>query len=64
MQGTGKAQSQPIAFLRYSELGQSVTKTMGTDPLVQPMDSAYHIRGWLTRLNDPYQPLVQKGAPC
>ena len=64
MKGTGKAQSQPIAFLRYSELGQSMTRTMGTGRLVQPMDYAYHIHGWLTRLNDPYQPRVQKGAPC
>ena len=63
MQGTGKAQSQLIAFLRYSELGQSVTKTMGMGRLVQPVDYAYHIRGWLTRLNDPYQPRAQKSAP-
>ena len=31
-------------------------KRLGTGRLSQAVDYAYNIRGWLTRLNDPYQP--------
>jgi len=43
----------------YNEIGQAVRKTLGTGRLRQEVDYAYNIRGWLTSLNDPYQPNKQ-----
>ncbi|MGI4733612.1 MAG: leucine-rich repeat domain-containing protein [Janthinobacterium lividum] len=52
----GEAQPTTIAKVQYNELGQVRRKTIGTGRLQQDVDYAYNIRGWLTSLNDPYQP--------
>jgi RHS repeat-associated protein len=51
-----EAQPTTIAQVQYNELGQVLRKTIGTGRLQQDVDYAYNIRGWLTSLNDPYQP--------
>ncbi|MBD2768430.1 hypothetical protein IC235_11065, partial [Hymenobacter sp. BT664] len=52
----GEAQPTPLARVAYNELGQSLTKTVGTGRLRQEVDYAYNIRGWLTSVNNPYAP--------
>ncbi|MBD2768464.1 hypothetical protein IC235_11240 [Hymenobacter sp. BT664] len=52
----GEAQPTPLARVGYNELGQSLTKTVGTGRLRQEVDYAYNIRGWLTSVNNPYAP--------
>jgi RHS repeat-associated protein len=52
----GEAQPAQIAAVQYNELGQVLRKTIGTGRLKQDVDFAYNSRGWLTSLNDPYQP--------
>ncbi|MBD2770373.1 hypothetical protein IC235_21000 [Hymenobacter sp. BT664] len=52
----GEAQPTPIAQVAYNELGQSLTKTVGTGRMRQEVDYTYNIRGWLTSVNNPYAP--------
>ncbi|MBD2768829.1 hypothetical protein IC235_13115 [Hymenobacter sp. BT664] len=52
----GEAQPTPLAQVGYNELGQSLTKTLGTGRLQQAVDYTYNIRGWLTSVNNPYAP--------
>jgi len=51
-----EAQPAQLASVQYNELGQVLRKTIGTGRLKQDIDYAYNSRGWLTSLNDPYQP--------
>ena len=50
----GEAKPARIDSVAYNEIGQATQKTMGMGRLVQQVDYAYNIRGWLTSLNDPY----------
>ena len=52
----GEARPALLDSISYNEIGQAVRKTLGTGRLKQEVDYAYNIRGWLTSLNDPYQP--------
>jgi RHS repeat-associated protein len=52
----GEARPARLDSAQYNEVGQVVRKTLGTGRLTQQVDYAYNIRGWLTSLNDPYQP--------
>jgi RHS repeat-associated protein len=52
----GEARPARLDSVQYNEVGQVVRKTLGTGRLKQEVDYAYNIRGWLTSLNDPYQP--------
>ena len=53
----GEAQPALLASVAYNEIGQATQKTMGTGRLAQQVDYAYNIRGWLTQLNNPFQPV-------
>jgi RHS repeat-associated protein len=55
----GEAQPTLLASVQYNEIGQATRKTLGTGRLKQEVDYAYNIRGWLTSLNDPYQPVKE-----
>jgi RHS repeat-associated protein len=52
----GEARPALLDSVSYNEVGQAVRKVLGTGRLRQQVDYAYNIRGWLTSLNDPYQP--------
>ena len=52
----GEAQAARLDSVQYNELGQVTRKTLGTGRLLQEVDYAYNVRGWLTKLNDPHQP--------
>lgn len=52
----GEARPALLDSVNYNEIGQAVRKTLGAGRLKQEVDYAYNIRGWLTSLNDPYQP--------
>ncbi|WP_198173017.1 DUF6443 domain-containing protein [Hymenobacter ginkgonis] len=52
----GEAHAALLDTVSYNEIGQATRKTLGTGRLRQDVDYAYNIRGWLTSLNDPYQP--------
>jgi RHS repeat-associated protein len=52
----GEVRPALLDSVSYNEIGQAVRKTLGTGRLKQEVDYAYNIRGWLTSLNDPYQP--------
>jgi len=52
----GEARALLLDSVQYNEIGQATRKTLATGRLQQNVDYAYNIRGWLTRLNDPYQP--------
>ncbi len=52
----GEAHPTRLSRRSYNELGQLLTDSIGTGRLAQSVDYAYNIRGWLTSLNDPYQP--------
>jgi RHS repeat-associated protein len=45
-----------LSVRHYNELGQLLIDSMGTGRLAQQVKYAYNIRGWLTSLNDPFQP--------
>jgi len=55
----GETRPTRLDSVSYNEVGQAVGKTLGTGRLLQQVDYAYNIRGWLTRLNDPYFPLKE-----
>jgi RHS repeat-associated protein len=55
----GEARPALLDSVNYNEIGQVTRKTLGTGRLRQEVDYAYNIRGWLTSLNDPYQPNKQ-----
>lgn len=50
--------AQPLATLRYNELGQLLTKTVGDN--LEQISYRYTIQGWLNQLNDPANP----GSSC
>ncbi|MGI4823594.1 MAG: DUF6443 domain-containing protein [Janthinobacterium lividum] len=52
----GEVRPTRLSRRTYNELGQLLTDSIGTGRLRQEVDYAYNIRGWLTSLNDPYQP--------
>ena len=52
----GEAHPTRLSQRTYNELGQLLTDSIGTGRLAQSVDYAYNIRGWLTRLNDPFHP--------
>ncbi|MDO7888149.1 DUF6443 domain-containing protein [Hymenobacter cheonanensis] len=53
----GEARPALLDSVQYNEIGQAVRKTLGTGRLQQEVDYTYNIRGWLTKLNDPYFPV-------
>jgi len=55
----GEVRPALLDSVSYNEIGQAVRKTLGMGRLRQDVDYAYNIRGWLTRLNDPYFPLKE-----
>jgi RHS repeat-associated protein len=55
----GEARPARLDSVSYNEVGQAVGKTLGTGRLQQQVDYTYNIRGWLTRLNDPYFPVKE-----
>ncbi|MGI4734910.1 MAG: DUF6443 domain-containing protein [Janthinobacterium lividum] len=55
---SGETQPTQLASVTYNELGQVTRKTLGAGRLQQDVDYAYNIRGWLTKLNDPAQPVA------
>ena len=54
------ADARPVLLdsLLYNEVGQVVSRTLGTGRLAQQVDYTYNIRGWLTALNTPDQPTL------
>ena len=54
----GEVRATRLDSVQYNEIGQAVRKTLGTGRLTQEVDYAYNIRGWLTKLNDPHQPVA------
>ena len=55
----GETQPVEVARVQYNELGQVLGKTLAPGTrLLQQVDYTYNIRGWLTRLNDPYFPVA------
>jgi RHS repeat-associated protein len=52
----GEARAARLDSVQYNELGQVTRKSLGTGRLLQEVDYAYNVRGWLTQLNDPHQP--------
>ena len=52
----GEAHPALLDSVSYNEIGQAMRKTLGTGRLKQEVDYTYNIRGWLTSLNNPYQP--------
>ena len=45
-----------LSLKHYNELGQLTVDSLATGRLAQAVKYAYNIRGWLTSLNNPYQP--------
>ena len=52
----GEAKAARLDSVSYNEIGQVTRKTLGTGRLMQDVDYAYNIRGWLTSVNNPFAP--------
>jgi RHS repeat-associated protein len=51
-----EAKPTQLSLRHYNEIGQLLVDSMGTGRLAQQVDYAYNIRGWLTSLNNPFDP--------
>ncbi|MGI4734871.1 MAG: DUF6443 domain-containing protein [Janthinobacterium lividum] len=51
-----EAKPTQLSLRHYNELGQLLVDSMGTGRLAQSVDYTYNIRGWLTSLNNPFDP--------
>jgi RHS repeat-associated protein len=54
-----EAKPTQLSLRHYNELGQLLVDSMGTGRLAQSVDYAYNIRGWLTSLNNAFDPNPQ-----